>query len=45
MSTLDFIELLIKGAVALVFYAGLILGIRRAIKRRVSEGDKVNARS
>lgn len=45
MSTLDFMELMIKGAVALAFYAGLILGIRRAIKRRVSEGGKVNERT
>ena len=42
MSILDFIGLFIKGTVALAFYAGLILGIRRAIKRRVSEGGKVN---
>lgn len=38
MSILDFTGLIIKGVVALVFYAGLILGIRRAIKRRVSGG-------
>ena len=42
MSTSDFMELLIKGTVALVFYAGLILGIRRAIKLRISKGNKVN---
>ena len=41
MSILEFIELLIKGVVALAFYGGIILGIRRAIKHRVNKGGKV----
>ena len=42
MSILEFTELLIKGVVALVFYGGIILGIRRAIKHRVSKGGEDN---